>query len=79
MKVHYYDTFYVRLYDENDQQVYSVMDNGFEKISEICGQVCIRYESRYDKKVTSKYSLQIIKLDCDEFGWYKPNGRKINY
>lgn len=40
MRVNYYDTFYVRLYNKNDELVWSVMDNGFETISDICNQVC---------------------------------------
>lgn len=76
MRVNYYDTFYVRLY-ENDEQVYSVMDNGFETISDICSQVCHRYESSSGKKVDNTYELLVKKLDTEEFGRYKPSGRRI--
>ena len=76
MRVNYYDTFYVRLY-ENDEQVYSVMDNGFETISDICSQVCHRYESFSGKKVDNTFELLIKKLDTEEFGRYKPSGRRI--
>lgn len=76
MRVNYYDTFYVRLY-ENDEQVYSVMDNGFETISDICNQVCSRYESSSGKKVDNTFELLIKKLDTEEFGRYKPSGRRI--
>jgi len=76
MRVNYYDTFYVRLY-ENDEQVFSVMDNGFETISDICSQVCSRYESSSGKKVDNTFELLIKKLDTEEFGRYKPSGRRI--
>ena len=71
------DTFYVRLYDKNGSMVYSVIDSYFSSIKELCGQVCHHYEWSSGKKVDNTYELLVKKLDTEEFGRYKPNGRRI--
>lgn len=74
MRAKYYDTFRVRLYNENGKEVFVITDNGFTKISEMIGQtIC-----RYGKPVNYKYQVEITNLDTEEHGWYSIKGRKIN-
>lgn len=74
MRAKYYDTFRVRLYNENGKEVFVITDNGFTRISEMIGQTI----HRYGKPVNNKYQVEIICLDTEKHGWYSIKGRKIN-